>query len=195
MVENVQRFRGHMQRVVSLLNLHIEYQESAKIPDFVKKLRMRIELMADASPLTFDVAEQKATMSDTLKAIENIVSRAYDPEKRNVVDYHIGDLQINQSALATLSQIFAEFLSNIYSRVTPENTCQVGVKIFADAAGRITLSVQDASSPPDAATGPLDLLTSRVISELTRSLDGEARFDGEDIFNARLTFPIPPPAP
>jgi two-component sensor histidine kinase len=49
MDESAQRFRSHIQIVISLLNLHAKYEESANIPDFIKKLRLRMELMAETA--------------------------------------------------------------------------------------------------------------------------------------------------
>lgn len=191
MAESAQHFRSQMQRVVSLLNLHIQYQDSANIPDFVKKLRMRIELMAEGFPLALGMPEQKATIGETIAAIENTVSRVYDPDGRNSIDYAIGDLLIDQPTLATLGQIFAEFLSNLYSRMPPGNAPnRAAVRLLADPAGRVTLTVRDVGSQRSAQPEPVDLLTSRVIVELARSLGGEAHFDGENIYDARLSFPI-----
>jgi two-component sensor histidine kinase len=189
MAEGAQTFRSHMQRVVSLLNLHIQYQESASDPDFLKKLRMRMELMAEALPLAMEASERQATMAETFATVEQIVSRVYDPEGRNACDYALDDRSIDQPTLVTLGQIFAEFLSNIYSRATPESPpCRVEVKFSADA-GQARLWVRDAAVAPAAPTKPLDQLTSRVIGELARSLDGAARFDGPSIRDAELTFP------
>jgi two-component sensor histidine kinase len=195
MEESAQAFRGHMQRAISLLNLHIQYQESASNPDFLKKLRMRMELMADALPLAMEASERKATMAETFATVEQIVSRVYDPEGRNACDYALEDRPLDPPVLATLGQIFAEFLSNIYSRATPESPmCRVEVKFSGDAAGQGRLWVRDAAFAPDAQTAPLDQLTSRVIAELARSLEGAARFDGRNIQDAELTFPLAPSA-
>ena len=190
MQESAQTFRGHMQRAISLLNLHIQYQESANDPDFLKKLRMRMELLAEA--LAIQASEQKATMAETFAAVEAIVARIYDPEGRNDCAYALDDRAIDQPTLATLGQIFAEFLSNIYSRATSENPpCRVEVKFSADA-GQARLWVRDAALAPAAPPKPLDQLTSRVIGELARSLAGAARFDGPHIHDAELTFPLAP---
>jgi two-component sensor histidine kinase len=193
MQESAQQFRSHMQRVVSLLNLHIQYQDGAAIPDFVRKLRMRIELMAEALPLAVGASEQKGTR-ETLEALEDIVARIYDPDRRNACRYDIDDLPIDLPTLATMGQIFAEFLSDIYSRPLPGNAPnRVIVRLLAETTGRITLHVRDTGFTPDAPTQPLDLLTSRVISELARSLDGDAKFDGVDVYDAQLNFPAAPP--
>jgi two-component sensor histidine kinase len=185
MQESAQAFRGHMQRAISLLNLHIQYQESANDPDFLKKLRMRMELLAEA--LAIQASEQKATMAETFAAIEGIVARIYDPEGRNDCAYTLDDRSIDQPTLATLGQIFAEFLSNIYSRAAPgSHSCRVEATFSVDA-GQGRLRVRAAAGAP---TKPLDQLTSRVIGELARSLDGAARFDGPNIHDAELTFPL-----
>lgn len=195
MEENAQTFRSHLQRVVSLLNLHIQFQESANNPDFVKKLQMRIELMAQGLPLAIGAPGQDATIAETFEAIEKIVARIYDPEGRNACDYSIGDLPIDRPTLATLSEIFAEFLSNIYSRAAPTNASRrASVLLSADKAGQAYLSVSDDNIAPEARAEPLDQLTSRVVSELARSLGGEARFEGRNIGDARLTFPLAAPA-
>jgi two-component sensor histidine kinase len=190
MEESVQQFRSHMQRVVSLINLHIQYEDSATIPDFVRKLRLRVELMAEAFPLAVGVSEQKSTIGETFEALENIVARVYDAEGRNSCRYAIGDLAINSQTLATLGQIFAEFLSNIYSRPLPANAPhRVEARLAADGGGQIVLTVRDAAFSPAAPTGPVELLTSRVIFELARSLNGYAQFDGANVYDARLAFP------
>jgi two-component sensor histidine kinase len=194
MEESAQAFRGHMQRAISLLNLHIQHQESANSPDFLKKLRMRMELLAEALPLAVQASEPNATMAGTFAAVERIVARIYDPEGRNDCGYALDDRSIDRPTLATLGQLFAEFLSNIYSRVTPENApCRVEVKFSAEA-GQARLWVREKAVAPVAQTEPLDQLTSRVIGELARSLDGAARFDGPDICDAELTFPLAPAA-
>jgi two-component sensor histidine kinase len=194
MEESAQAFRGHMQRAISLLNLHIQYQESANDPDFLKKLRMRMELMAEALPLTMEASERQATMAETFATVEQIVARIYDPEGRNDCDYALDDQPVDPPVLATLGQIFAEFLSNIYSRAMPQSSpCRVEVK-FSAAAGQARLWVRDAAGAPAAPTKPLDQLTSRVIGELARSLEGAARFDGQNIHDAELTFPLAPSA-
>jgi two-component sensor histidine kinase len=182
MEESAQAFRGHMQRAISLLNLHIQYQENANDPDFLKKLRMRMELLAEAVPRA---SERQTTMAETFAAAEGIIARIYDPDGRHTCIYTLDDRSVDQSTLATLGQIFAEFLSNIYSRATPENAPrQVEAKFSVDA-GQGSLRVRDAAA---ASTEPLDQLTVRVIGELARSLDGAARFDGANIHDAELTF-------
>jgi two-component sensor histidine kinase len=182
MEESAQAFRGHMQRAISLLNLHIQYQENANDPDFLKKLRMRMELLAEALPRA---SERQTTMAETFAAAEGIIARIYDPDGRNTCIYTLDDRSVDQPTLATLGQIFAEFLSNIYSRATPENAPRrVEVKFSVDA-GQGRLWVRDAAA---ASTEPLDQLTARVIGELARSLDGAARFDGSNIHDAELTF-------
>jgi two-component sensor histidine kinase len=195
MEESAQTFRGHMQRAISLLNLHIQYQEGASNPDFLKKLRMRMELMAEALPLALEGSEREATMAETFAAVEQIVSRIYDPDGGNACDYALGGRSVDQPVLATLGQIFAEFLSNIYSRATPGSpSLRVEVTFSADAASEGRLRVRDAAVGLGAQTEPLDQLTSRVIGELARSLDGAARFDGPSIHDAELTFPLAPSA-
>jgi two-component sensor histidine kinase len=188
--ERAQHFRSHMQRVISLLNLHIQYQDSARIPDFVKKLRMRLELMAESLP---GASEPKATIGETFDAIERIVSRIYDPDEKNSCDYVIADLPLDPPTLATLGQIFAEFLSNLYSRAAPGSApCRVAVKLVGSSDWAI-LSVFDGESASGVEADPLDLLTARVIGELARSLEAEAFFDGENIRDAWLSFPMLPP--
>jgi two-component sensor histidine kinase len=194
MEESAQAFRGHMQRAISLLNLHIQYQESANDPDFLKKLRMRMELLADALPLAMQASERGATMAETFAVVEQIAARIYDPEGRNDCAYALDDRSIDQPTLATLGQIFAEFLTNIYSRAAPEShSCRVEATFSVDA-GQGRLSVRATAVAPAAPAKPLDQLTSRVIGELARSLDGAARFDGPDIHDAELTFPLSPSA-
>jgi two-component sensor histidine kinase len=188
MEESAQAFRGHMQRAISLLNLHLQYQENANDPAFLKKLRMRMELLAEALPLAARASERMTTMAETFAAAEGIIARIYDPDGRNTCIYTLDDRSVDQPTLATLGQIFAEFLSNIYSRATPENAPRrVEVKFSADA-GQGRLRVRDAAA---ASTEPLDQLTVRVIGELARSLDGAARFDGSNIHDAELTFRSP----
>jgi two-component sensor histidine kinase len=190
--ERAQHFRSHMQRVISLLNLHIQYQDSARILDFVKKLRMRIELMAESLPLAVGASEPKATIGETFEAIEGIVSRIYDPDEKNSCDYVIADLSIDPPTLATLSQIFAEFLSNIYSRAASGGApCRVAVKLVGSSDWAI-LSVFDGEVASGVDAEPLDLLTARVIGELARSLEAEAFFDRENIRDAWLSFPMLP---
>jgi two-component sensor histidine kinase len=194
MTENAQHFRSHMQRVVSLLNLHIQYQDSANIPDFVRKLRMRIELMAEGFPLAVEMPEREAPIAEAIEAVANIVSRVYDPDGSYSVDYAIDDLSIDPATLATLGQIFAEFLSNLYSRTPPGGAPnRATVKLLAGPASRVTLTVRDVGSRRSAQPEPVDLLTSRVIVELAKSLGGEARFNGDDIYDARLSFPMAAP--
>jgi two-component sensor histidine kinase len=185
MEESAQAFRGHMQRAISLLNLHIQYQENANDPDFLKKLRMRMELLAAALPLAAQASERTTTMAETFAAVEQIVARIYDPDGRNTCIYALDGRSIDQPTLATLGQIFAEFLSNIYSRSTPENAPRRVEAAFSVDAGEGRLRVRDAAA---ASTGPLDQLTARVIGELARSLDGAARFDGSNIHDAEVTF-------
>jgi two-component sensor histidine kinase len=191
MEESAQAFRGHMQRAISLLNLHIQYQESANDPDFLKKLRMRMELMAEALPLATQASEREPTMAETFAAVEQIVSRIYDPDGRNACEYAIDDRWVDRPILATLGQLFAEFLSNIYSRATSGSPPRrVAATFYRDAGGRAVLSVRDASPVVIVQRGALDQLTTRVISELARSLDGQARFDGDSIGDAELSFPL-----
>ena len=190
MDESAQAFRGHMQRAISLLNLHIQYQEGANDPDFLKKLRMRMELLAEALPLAMRASDREATIAETFAAAEQIVARIYDPEARNACEYFIEARSIDQPVLAPLGQIFAEFLSNIYSRAAPDSPPRRVAATFRAVGGRAVLSVRDALPASVAQARPLDQLTSRVISELARSLGGEARFDGESIGEAELTFPL-----
>jgi two-component sensor histidine kinase len=190
MDESAQRFRSHIQIVISLLNLHAQYEESANIPDFIKKLRLRMELMAETFLLAIAASEQKARVGDTFATIEKIVARVYESRNGRQCEFAIGDIAIDQPALATMGQIFAELLSNIYSRTPPEDALnRIVVRISLDTAGRIVLSVRDANFTPGDDVEPLDLLTSRIILELTRSLGGEARFNGQNIYDARLILP------
>src|SRR5476649_1087156 len=87
MEESAQAFRGHMQRAISLLNLHIQYQENASDSDFLKKLRMRMELLAEALPLAARASEPGTTMAETFAAAEAIIARIYDPDGRNTCIY------------------------------------------------------------------------------------------------------------
>ena len=151
--------------------------------------------MAEALPLAMETSERQATMAETFATVEQIVARIYDPEGRNACDYALDDQPVDPPVLATLGQIFAEFLSNILARATPGSaSLRVQVTFSADAAGQGRLRVRDTAVGPDAQTEPLDQLTSRVIAELARSLDGAARFDGPNIHAAELTFPLAPSA-
>ena len=190
MDESAQRFRSHFQIVISLLSLHAQYEESASRPDFLKKLRMRMALMAETFPLAIAAPEQKASPGEPLEALAKIVAGVYEPRNAWECELAVGDIAIDPPTLATLGQIFAEFLSNLYSRPLPANAPnRIVAKVSADAAGRIALSVRDANFTPDGPVEPVDLLTSRIILELARSLGGEARFDGRYIYDARLIFP------
>ena len=118
-------------------------------------------------------------------------SEIYGPQDLHSCELTVDDVDVPAAALAPICQLFAEFLSNIYARAKPGEFERVVTRLFAVPQGRIALSVSAKGVAPRAQPEPLDLLTSRIIQELTRSVGGEASFDRGAIRDASLVFPMP----
>ena len=191
MDESAQRLRSHVQVIVSLINLHAQYIDSVNVKDFVNKLKMRIELIATTLPMALALSPERKALVETLDAVAAIVAEIYDPQDLHSCALTVDDVDIPAAALAPICQLFAEFVSNIYARAKPGESERVAARLFAVPQGRIALSVSAKGVAPRAQPEPLDLLTSRIIQELARSVGGEASFDRGAIRDASLIFPMP----
>jgi two-component sensor histidine kinase len=189
MDDNAQPLRSHIQVIVSLINLHAQYIDSVDVKDFVAKLRMRIELIAATLPMALGPPPDKQAIVEALESIRDVVSRILDPQEIHSCELTLGDVTIAPSALGPMCQLFAEFLSNIYARAAPGEPTRVVAQLLAVPSGQIALTLRSEGGASDAKAKALDLLSSRIVQELARSLGGEARFDATDIHDASLIFP------
>jgi two-component sensor histidine kinase len=190
MDESAQRLRSHVQVIVSLINLHAQYIDSVDVRDFVNKLRMRIELIATTLPLALVPSPERKVVFETFSSVAAVVAEIYDPQDLHACELTVDDVDLPPAALAPICQLFAEFLSNIYAAAKPDASERVAARLFAVPQGRIALSVSAKGMAPRPQPEPLDFLTSRIIQELARSLDGEATFDRGAIRDARLILPM-----
>ena len=191
MDDSAQRLRSHIQVIVSLINLHAQYIESVSVKDFINKLRMRIELIAATLPLALNPSPERKVVFETLESIAAIVKNVYDPHDEHACELTVDDVDIPSAALAPICQVLAELVSNIYARAKPGEPERVVARLFPVPEGRFCLSVSARGAAPRGQAEQLDLLTSRIIHELVRSVAGEANFDREAIRDASLVFPMP----
>jgi len=190
MDESVQRFRSHMQVVVSLLNVHAQHIDDASAGDFANKLRMRIQVIAAMLPTAPDPPATREKLVAALENVAGIVASIYDQGAARAFELAVGDLTLGHSAMMTTCQVFAEFLSNIYCRpdhATPPR--RIVARLFAVPTGRICLTVQAHGLGPDEPAEPVDTLTAKILRQFAASLGGEARFEGGNICDASLVFP------
>ena len=191
--EAAHQFRNHIQIIASLLHLHAGHLRSENVSDLLKKLQMRLEVAAETVLLTVGAPSDDAAALRLLEVIDKVVARIYRDDRRGAATFKIINLRTNAVTLATIGQIFAELLSNIYCR--PGAAAKpVAVKIDRGADDRVTLSVRVVGVVPDENLEAVDPLTSKLIAGLAASVGGEIHFDKEAIYDARLTFFAPPKA-
>jgi hypothetical protein len=124
-----------------------------------------------------------------IEAIAIAVHRIYDDRSRHRCVVAGGDFRLNAAELAVLGQIFAEYLSTIYSRRALRDVAtDVVATIDRTADGLVSMSVRDLNFITGEDSEPVDPLTSKMMSALVASTGGEAQFDGAFVFDARLVF-------
>jgi two-component sensor histidine kinase len=189
MDEGTQNLRSHVQVIVSLINLHAQYIDVVNVKDFVAKLQMRVELIAATLPMALAPAPDRQGAVDALQSVSAIVSRILDPQEIHSCALTAGDVMIAPSALGPLCQLFAEFLANIYTRARPGEPTRVVAQLLAVPSGDFALTMRSESGARGAKAQTMDVLTSRIVQELARSLGGKARFDATDTLDVSVSFP------
>ncbi len=185
----VHRLRNHIQIVGGLLRLHADHVEEAKAWDLLRKLRTRLAALEETSFLTVERPHEPAAMRPVVEAITNAVGRIYGDQSRRRCVIDGGDFRLDAVELAVAGQIFAEYLSTIYSRRSSRDvTTDVVATIAHDVNGVVTIAVRDLISDPGRDAAPVDPLTSKIVFALVDSIGGDARFDGASAFDASLTF-------
>jgi two-component sensor histidine kinase len=189
MDESAQNLRSHVQVIVSLINLHAQYIDAVDVKDFVAKLQMRVELIASTLPMALEPRPDTQTVVDALESVSAIVSRIFDPREIHSCELTAGDVTLAPSALGPLCQLFAEFLGNIYARARRGEPTRVVAQLLAVPSGEIALTLRSEGGARGAKAQTMDVLTSRIVQELARSLGGKARFDATDTHDVNVTFP------
>jgi len=185
----VHRLRNHIQIVGALLRLHIDHVEEAKALELLRKLRTRLAALEETSFLTVERPHEPAAVRPVIEAIAIAVNRIYDDRSRHRCVVAGDDFRLNAAELAVLGQIFAEYLSTIYSRRALRDVAtDVVATIDRTADGVVSMSVRDLNFAPGEDAEPVDPLTSKMMSALVASTGGEAQFDGAFVFDARLVF-------
>jgi hypothetical protein len=125
-----------------------------------------------------------------IEAIASAIARIYDDRSRHRCVVAGDDFRLDAVELAVVGQIFAEYLSTIYSRRSLRDVAtDVVATIGQDAAGVVSMSVRDLNFVAEReAEEPVDRLTARMMSALLGGIAGDAQFDDASVFNARLTF-------
>ena len=185
----VHRLRNHIQIVGALLRLHADRVEEGKALDLLRKLRARLAALEETSFLTVARPHDPAAVRPVIEAIASAIGRIYDDRSRHRCVVEGGDFRLDVVELAAAGQIFAEYLSNIYSRRSLRDVAtDVVVTIGHDAAGVVSMSVRDLNFVAGQEAEPVDPLTARMMSALLGGIAGEAQFDQASVFNASLTF-------
>ncbi len=185
----VHRLRNHIQIVGGLLRLHADHVEEAKALDLFRKLRTRLAVLEATSFLVIERPHQPAAVRPMVESIAIAVGRIYDEQNRHRCAIDGGDFRLDAVALAVAGQIFAEYLSTMHSRRSLRGVpTDIVAAIDFDAEGVVTLSVRDRNFVSGGRAEAVDPLTAKMVSALAGSIGGEAQFDGDAVFDARLTF-------
>jgi two-component sensor histidine kinase len=185
----IHRLRNHIQIVGGLLRLHDDYVEEEKALELLRKLRTRLAALEETSFLTVERPHEAAAVRPVIEAMASAVGRIYDDRSRHRCVVDRGDFRLDAIELAVVGQIFAEFLSTIYSRRSLRDVAtDVVTTIEHGADGLVTMSVRDLNFTPGQEAEPVDPLTSKMISALVDSIGGEAQFDEARVFDARFAF-------
>lgn len=185
----VHRVRNHIQNLASLLHLHAGHVDETNARDLHRKMRARLATMAQISLLTVERPHEPAAAAPLIEAVANAIGRIYDGLENDGCVLDIDDFALSALDLAVVGQIFGEYLSNIYSRAASRHgRTAVVVRITRAADGAVSMSVRDERYAAGQNAEPVDPLTARITSGLVAALGGEAQFDGDAIFDARLTF-------
>ena len=185
----VHRLRNHIQIVGGLLRLHVDHIEEVKALALLRKLRTRLAALEETSFLTVERPHEPAVVRPVIESIATAVGKIYDDRSRHRCIVEGGDFRLHAVELAIAGQIFAEYLSTIYSRRSMRDVAtDVVATLRRDAAGLVSMSVRDLNFAAGEDVETVDPLSSKIISALLASLGGEAQFDGAFVFDARLAF-------
>jgi len=183
------RLRNHVQTIASLLHLHADQLKTANAPDLLKKLQMRLEVIAETSLLAVGEERNGAALRTLFETVEKILSRVFERNREIEIVFEIGDVRLGASSLATLAQLLSELLGQHLRHSFPDPApSEVAVRIGRSAEGQVTLSVRPKALPPAIKARAIDSLTSRMIAGLAASMRGQVHYDADSIYHARLIF-------